>query len=306
MKRYVTIVLLGLSMGILGMLSGCAATGDGRIQVLSTTGMIHDLVVNIAGDKVQATALMGPGIDPHLYKASQGDIALMSKADLIFYNGLHLEAKLGDVFEKMDKSKPCIPVTRQIPEERLNSPDEFAGYHDPHVWFDVSLWIYAAKEVAQGLAQLDSANKDLYFKNAQTYIKTLEELDQWVKASIESIPPDRRYLVTAHDAFGYFGRAYGMTVRGIQGISTVSEAGTKDIQELSDWIIQKQIPSIFVESSVPIRNIQALQHAVIAKGVELQIGESLFTDAMGDAGTKEGTYVGMIQHNVNSIVEGLK
>ncbi|RAP24803.1 manganese transporter, partial [Candidatus Marinamargulisbacteria bacterium SCGC AG-343-K17] len=259
----------------------------------------------IAGDKITAIGLMGPGVDPHLYKASAGDIQTLSSADLILYNGLHLESKLIDIFQKMGKKKPTKAVTTSIPKQQLTQPPEYEGFYDPHVWFDVTLWQLAAKEVFNALVSLDPKNKNTYQKNHITYQKKLSELNTWVQSELNKIPTKNRLLVTAHDAFGYFGKKYNIRVVGLQGISTASEAGTKDIQNVANIIIQNKIPTIFIESSVPIRQIKALKAAVAAKGWQVEIGEELFTDAMGDENTEKGTYIGMIKHNINSIVHGL-
>lgn len=275
-------------------------------MVLSTTGMIHNLVEEIAGNKVTAIALMGPGIDPHLYKASAGDIKTLSDADLILYNGLHLESKLIDIFEKMGKKKPTKAITSSFPKSQLLKPEEYEGFYDPHVWFDVSLWQLAATEVLNSLIELDPKNKITYKINHQEYQQKLTDLNAWIAQEINSIPMKKRLLVTAHDAFGYFSKKYNIRVVGLQGISTASEAGTKDIQNVANIIINNNVPTIFIESSVPIRQIKALKAAVNAKGWTVEIGEELYTDAMGDFGTIEGTYIGMMKHNVNSIVTGLK
>jgi manganese/zinc/iron transport system substrate-binding protein len=288
------------------VLAACNTEKNSKPMVVSTIGMIHNIVQEIGKEHVNAIGLMGPGVDPHLYKASAGDVSALSKANLIFYNGLHLEAKMIDIFESMQKTKPTVQVTKKIPTNVFLTPPEFAGFHDPHVWFDVSLWIYATKEVRDGLIELDPTHKTDYTKNAEAFIKELTTLHTWVQTQIQTIPKENRILVTAHDAFGYFGKAYDMRVVGLQGISTASEAGTHDIQNVTNIIIKNKVRTIFIESSVPVRQIKALQAAVKAKGWDVSIGEELFTDAMGDANTEEGTYIGMIKHNVNSIVHGLK
>ncbi len=294
-------VVMGLFLS-----TGCSSDVDPRPKVVSTIGMIHDVVINIGGDKVNSVSLMGPGVDPHLYKASAGDVKLLSEANLILYNGLHLEAKMIEIFEKMASNTQTMAVTKSIPKDKLLSSADYEGFHDPHVWFDVSLWIYAAKEITKGLIAIDPDNQSFYKANETAYIKKLQDLDIWVSKQIQSISEEKRLLVTAHDAFGYFGKAYQCKVVGLQGISTASEAGTRDIQNVTNIIIEHNIPTIFIESSVPIRHIKALQAAVRAKKRDVQIGHELFTDAMGDPNTMEGTYIGMIKHNVNSIRQGLK
>lgn len=276
-----------------------------KIRVVTTIGMITDIVENIGGDRVRADGLMGPGVDPHLYKASEGDVTRMAAADVVFYNGLHLEGKMTEVFERMKGRILTVAVTDGIDRERLLTPPEFRGIHDPHVWFDVTLWMKAAEKVAGTLADIDPRHGEKYRENAGRYLAELAALHEYVKEKAERIPPSRRVLVTAHDAFNYFGRAYGFEVKGLQGISTVAEAGTADIQALADLIAKRRIPAIFVETSVSPRTIRALQEAVRARGFAVKIGGSLYSDAMGDPGAPEGTYVGMVRHNIDTIVAAL-
>jgi manganese/zinc/iron transport system substrate-binding protein len=276
------------------------------INVVTTTGMIADIVRNIGGDRVHVTALMGPGVDPHLYKASEGDVRLLQEADLIFYNGLHLEAQMGEVLERLNEfGRKTVPVTDKIDRSLLQSPPQFAGNYDPHVWFDVTLWMKAADQVQETFLEVDPGSATTYEANAESYLAELEELHQYVLDRANTVPAEQRILVTAHDAFNYFGRAYGFEVRGLQGISTEAQAGTADVQALADFIVEKQIPAVFVESSVPQRNVEAVQAAVQAQGFAVEIGGSLFSDAMGTEGTPEGTYVGMVRHNIDTIVEAL-
>ena len=291
------------------LLAGCAADtrgiDGGRLNVVATTGMITDVVRQVGGDRVAVRGLMGPGVDPHLYKASAGDVTALADADVIFYNGLHLEAAMGEVLEEMGSRIRTVPVAAGIPPARLLAPAEFAGAHDPHVWFDVSLWVVTVEAVATALAEADTAGAAAYRENARRYAAELDSLHRWVQDRANEVPPERRVLVTAHDAFNYFGRAYGFEVRGLQGISTVSEAGTGDVQRLAELIVSRRIPAIFVETSISRRTVEAVQAAVRARGVDVAIGGSLFSDAMGDPGTPEGSYVGMVRHNVNTIVDAL-
>ncbi len=287
------------------VVEGEARTADGRVTAVATTGMIGDAVERVGGDRVRVETLMGPGVDPHLYKARAGDVRRIAGADVIFYNGLHLEAAMGEVFEEMAGRTRTVAVTRGIPEARLLAPPDFAYAHDPHVWFDVELWMEVVREVARALEAEDPAGAETYRANARAYLAELAALDRWVEARIATLPPERRVLVTAHDAFAYLGRAYGVEVRGLQGISTVAEAGTADVQGLAAFIVERRLPAVFVESSIPRRTVEAVQAAVRARGFEVRIGGSLYADAMGDAGTPEGTYVGMVRHNVNTLVEAL-
>ncbi|MBA3348635.1 MAG: zinc ABC transporter substrate-binding protein [Actinobacteria bacterium] len=275
------------------------------IQVVATTGMVADAVEHVGAGRVEVEGLMGPGIDPHLYKASEGDLRRLERADVIFYSGLHLEAKLADVLERIGDQRPTRAIAAAIPSSRLLSPAEFEGQHDPHVWFDVELWSVAVADVRDALVELDPGSADLYRDNADAYLAELEELDAYVAAQAARVPRERRVVITAHDAFNYFGKAYGFEVRGLQGISTASEAGAGDVQGLARFIAEREIPALFVESSVSSRTIDAVREAVRARGFDVEIGGSLFSDAMGDEGTPEGSYVGMVRHNVDTIVEGL-
>lgn len=273
------------------------------VNVVATTGMIADLAINIGQDKVSVVSLMGSGVDPHLYKATQGDLRRLQNADIIFYNGLHLEGKMQNIFNKLAKKKPVFAVTENLDHGQIMEAD---GAHDPHVWFDVSIWHHAAKEVLARLVELDSNNKNFYQSNAEVYLAKLEELHVWTGKQIGLIPQSQRMLITAHDAFGYFGRAYGLEVRGLQGVSTASEFGLNDIKVLKRVIIKRKIKAVFVESSVPKKFLQSLVSGVKAEGGRLRIGGELFSDAMGLKGTEEGTYIGMVKHNVNTIVNALK
>lgn len=292
------------------ILIGCAPTKTVQqtetLNVVSTIGMINDLVKNIGGEKVNAVGLMGPGVDPHLYKASEGDVSLLANADIIFYNGLHLEARMGEVLEQMNKDITTVAVTKDIDEEYLLSSQDYTNQHDPHVWFDVTIWKRAAQIVLEELQNIDPSNSDYYQQRANEYIPQLDELHTYVQQRADALPKEQRVLVTAHDAFRYFGKAYDFEVVGLQGISTEAEAGTKDVQDLVDFIVSRKIKALFVESSIPERNIKAVQEAVRANGWDVEIGGELFSDAMGDEGTPEGTYKGMVKHNIDTIVGALE
>jgi manganese/zinc/iron transport system substrate-binding protein len=306
-------VLKGLLL-VSFLLSACSTVSsesrlpisERTVNVVTTTGMIADIAKNVGGERVRVTALMGPGVDPHLYKASEGDVIRLQEADVILYNGLHLEAQMGDVLERLNEfGIKTVPVTDKIDRSLLQSPPEFQGNYDPHVWFDVSLWMKAVAQVRDTLVELDPDHASTYRSNAEAYLAELENLHQYVLEQANTIPAEQRILITAHDAFNYFGRAYGFEVRGLQGISTEAQAGTADVQTLASFIVERRIPAIFVESSVPRRNVEAVQAAVQAKGFEVRIGGSLFSDAMGSEGTPEGTYVGMVRHNIDTIVTAL-
>jgi manganese/zinc/iron transport system substrate-binding protein len=267
--------------------------------------MIADAVSVIGGDKVEVTALMGAGVDPHLYKASEGDVRRLSEAEIIFYNGLHLEAGMGEVLERMEGRALTVAVSDALERTHLLAPPEFSGNYDPHIWFDVEMWMKAVERVRDTLIEYDKTNADLYHANAARYLVELNELHGYVVAQAARIAPEQKVLVTAHDAFNYFGRAYGFQVRGLQGISTATEAGTGDVQALAAFIAERRIPAIFVESSIPQRTIEAVQAAVRSRGFETHIGGQLFSDAMGDAGTPQGTYIGMVRHNIETIMNAL-
>lgn len=291
------------------LLTGCSSSStgkerDGRLKVTTTTGMIADLVLNIGGEHVSVTALMGPGVDPHLYKASEGDIRKLNDAGLIFYNGLHLEGKLANILAKMAATKPVIAVGDAIAVNLLLNDDQ--GEIDPHIWFDVSLWAMAAEVVRDRLAQYDPEHRDAYHQNAAAYLARLTELDRYAREQLAQIPIEQRVLVTAHDAFGYFGRAYGVEVMALQGLSTDAEYGLTDVQNLVAVLVDRKIKAVFVESSVPTRSIEAVVQGARARGQTVSIGGELFSDAMGAAGSPEGTYIGMVRHNVDTIVQALK
>ncbi len=295
-------------------LSACGPADSGEpddlslrtIRVVATIGMITDVAKNVGGERVEAIGLMGPGIDPHLYKASEGDVARLQQADIIFYNGLHLEAQMGSVLERMaDGRIRTVAVTDLVDRDLLLAPPEFQGNFDPHVWFDVSIWMKTVEQVRATLTEADPGSAELYAANADRYLAELADLHAYVLAQAQRVPADKRVLITAHDAFNYFGRAYGFEVRGLQGISTESQASTSDVQGLANFITERQIPAVFVESSVPQRTIEAVQAAVRDRGFDVQIGGSLFSDAMGNPDTPEGTYIGMVRHNIDTIVSAL-
>jgi len=280
---------------------------NGKLNIVTTTTMITDLVKNIGGDQVNIQGLMGSGVDPHLYKASEGDVNKLVNADIIFYNGLHLEGKLVEVFEKMgSKTKTPIALAEEIDKSTLIGSDYFASNYDPHVWFNIAYFKHFANKVTTILANKDPNNADIYAENEKLYLAELDMLQEKIKATIETLPKEKRILVTAHDAFNYFGKNYGFEVVGLQGLSTATEAGVQDVQKLSAFIIDRKVKAIFVESSVPKRTIEALQAAVKSKGHEVIIGGTLYSDALGNAGTAEGTYIGMFEYNVDTIVNALK
>lgn len=304
--RLIPLILLAL------LASGCAGPAESAgdlttrpIRVVTTVGMITDIVQNIGGERVSVAGLMGAGVDPHLYKASAGDVRRMAQADVIFYGGLHLEAAMATVLERVGDTRKTVAVTGGIPRALLLAPPQFAGAYDPHVWFDVTMWMRAAETVRDTLVEMDPGSAEMYRRNADAYLAQLKELDRYVRDQAARVPAGQRVLITAHDAFNYFGRAYGFEVRGLQGISTAAEASTADLQALADFIATRRIPALFVETSVSQRNLEAVQAAVQARGFNVRIGGELFSDAMGSPGTPEGTYAGMVRHNIDTIVTAL-
>lgn len=303
MKKIITICFFI----ILASCNNKPKTKNEKLNVVTTTTMITDLVKNIGGDKINVQGLMGSGVDPHLYKASEGDVSKLFNADVVIYNGLHLEGKLEDVFDKMKKQhKKTIIVTDVIDKNTLIGSENFASNYDPHVWFDINDWMKITNYIASKLAELDSKNATTYTSNATAYLLKLKELNTEISSKINELPQEKRILVTAHDAFNYFGRQHKFKVVGLQGLSTATEAGVQDVQKLAKFIISNKVKAVFVESSVPKRTIEALQQAVKSKGHEVTIGGTLYSDALGTAKTKEGTYLGMYKANVNTIVDALK
>lgn len=284
---------------------GIIAAGE-RMKVVTTTSILKDAAQRIVGDLADVSSIMGSGVDPHLYKATQGDLQKLTEADVIVYNGLYLEGKMGEVMDKLSRQKTVVTATAGIAKDKLRASPVYENSSDPHVWFDVQLWQEVVQHVSQELQQKDPANAESYEKNTQAYLKELDALHQWVKEQISTIPEQQRILITAHDAFGYFGDAYSIKVRGLQGISTVSEFGLQDVSSLVNYIADNKIKAVFVESSVSPKAIEAVVIGSEQKGHKVKVGGTLFSDALGEEGTAEGTYLGMVRHNVNTIVSSLK
>lgn len=308
-------VLFTAFMGV--VFSGCgsessvvddAPRADAPYRIVCTVGMITDVVRNVAGEHAAVEGVIGEGVDPHLYTPTRADVVKLRAADVIFYNGLLLEGTMADVLVQVATSgKPVHAVTEKIlgDEQYLMAKDDGSNYTDPHVWMDVKGWLTGVDVIATALAAYDPANATSYASNADAYSEKLKALHAYAIEAMATIPEGQRVLVTAHDAFRYLGRAYGLEVRGIQGISTESEAGVRDLEELIDFIVEQNIPAVFVESSVADKNVRALVEGAKAQGHDVRIGGELFSDAMGQAGTYEGTYIGMIDHNVTTIVNAL-
>jgi len=283
-----------------------AGAPDERYSIVCTVGMITDLAERIAGERATVSGLIPSGTDPHLFLPSRTDVATLSRGDVIFYNGLLLEGRMTDVLVRAASGgKPVVAVTESLDESYLLAPPDFAGHHDPHVWMDPSAWAKAAEVVRDHLIAFDPSGRDEYTANTEKVLADIAGLNAYAEAVLATVPQNQRTIVTAHDAFNYFGRRFGFEVVGIQGISTDSEAGVRDIERLVTLIVDNNIPAVFVESTVAERNVRALVDGARAQGQDVIIGGSLFSDAMGSPGTWEGTYIGMIDHNVTTIARAL-
>ena len=316
-RRLPALVLFALLALVALVSAGCGSEGGGeaaasdigdrRVKVTTTTNFITDTVRQIGGDRVEVTGLMGPGVDPHLYKASAGDVSALRDADVIFYGGLQLEGKMADLLDKLEETQTTVAVTKDLPRENLlEPPQQVAEQYDPHIWFDVKNWQTVSKTIAATLKEKDPEHAEHYDANLKRYLAELEETDGYVRDRIAEIPRERRLLVTSHDAFEYFGRAYDMDVAAIQGISTAAEATTADVNRVADLLVERDVKAVFVESSVPRQTIEAVLAAAAKRGQRARVGGELYTDAAGDEGTEEGTYVGMVRANADKIAEALK
>lgn len=304
--------LICLTLGtLLGCGRGQAPEPDAGLSIVATTGPVGDLVRHVAGDLASVQTLMGPGVDPHQYKELPADLTRLSRADVVFYNGLHLEGQMGETFEQLSRRRPVFAVTQGLVESddaRLLKSADYVGQADPHVWHDVGLWRDCVQYVADRLAEVDPANADAYQQNAGRYIGELTELDQRCRAMLTEVPEDRRVMVTAHDAFAYFGKAYGMEVVGLKGISTEDEVDLRHMREVIDLIVERRVPCVFVESAVPKPLMEALAEGCAARGYQVTVPgdqHQLYADALGAEGGPAGDYVGMIRANVKTIVAGL-
>ena len=281
------------------------AAAQDRLNVIATTGMIADAARSVGGDLVSVTALMGPGVDPHSYRQTRSDIVATAQADLVLWNGLYLEAQLEEFLLELGETRPVIAVAEAIPDTQLIGSEEYEGRFDPHVWMNPNLWSRVVMATRDAMIETAPEQADVFTANAAAHLAELSELAVYSQSVLASIPADSRVLVTAHDAFNYFGAAYGFEVVGIQGISTESEAGLQRISELVDMLVARDVRAVFVETSVSDRNIRALIEGAAAQGHEVVIGGELYSDAMGAPGTYEGTYLGMIDHNVTTIARAL-
>ncbi|MEX0865879.1 MAG: zinc ABC transporter substrate-binding protein [Pirellulales bacterium] len=279
--------------------------GDYPIRAVATVGMVADIVREVGGERVAVQQLLGAGVDPHLFKPTRDDVAQIGGADIVFYSGLMLEGKMADTLIKVGRGKPVFAVTEEIDEAMLLEPEDLEGHYDPHVWMDVAAWGDCVDVVATALSEFDPPHAEEYRTRADRYSAQLLALDAYGKQSLATVPRDSRVLITSHDAFGYFGRAYGLEVMGVQGLSTESETGLQRINELVDLVVDRQVKAVFVESSVPRKNIQALVDGAMSRGYQVTIGGELFSDAMGEAGAYEGTYIGMLDHNITRVTNAL-
>lgn len=302
--------LMALILGsmILSTRSGSAPAEqiETPLQIVATVGMVGNIVTEVAGDRAVVENLIGEGVDPHLYKPTRTDVVKLSRAELVFYNGLHLEGKMAAVLEGLASLKrPVVAVTENVLQDEGYVLNKEGNIHDPHVWMDVSGWMRAVEAVMKTLADFDPDHSDIYRERGQAYLSRLRGLDAYAREVLSTIPENRRVLVTAHDAFNYLGRAYGLEVLGIQGLSTESEAGVQDVENLVNLLVERQVPAVFVESSVADKNVRALVEGARSRGHSVTIGGALFSDAMGPPGTYEGSYIGMIDHNVTMIATAL-
>lgn len=310
-SRRIFCLIASITLVVWAALPGCDRPTSPRSDtehytIVTTVGMIRDVAQQVAGDRAQVIGLMGSGVDPHLYKPTRSDVARIMDADIVFYNGLLLEGKMADsLIRAATSGKPVHAVTELLDESFLLEPEEFQGHYDPHVWMDPSAWIQTIGVVENKLIAFDPKGEADYRENAQRYREQVQALDEYAQRVLSSVADAQRVLVTAHDAFNYFGRRFGYEVVGIQGLSTESEAGVQDIERLVDLLVDRQIRAVFVESTVSERNIKALIAGAGARGHKVVIGGQLFSDAMGDEGTYEGTYIGMIDHNVTTIARAL-
>ncbi len=307
-KRLLTLLMLVLAI------TGCGEPtavdrpgrqGDEPVKIVATVGMVGDIAKAVAGDEANVTVIMGEGTDPHLYKPVRDDVTHMNAADVVFYNGLLLEGKMSDVLVKMSRGRPVVAVTETVDETLLLSPDKFAGHYDPHVWMEPTVWAACVDVVAETLAEYDAAKADAYRERAAAYKQDVLALDDYGKDVLSTLPDGSRVMITSHDAFNYFGRAFGLDVMGIQGLSTESEAGLQRMNELVDLIVDKKVKAVFIESSVPAKSMEALVNGAKDRGHDVVIGGTLYSDAMGSAGTYEGTYIGMIDHNITTVARAL-
>lgn len=306
LKQILTILLISFFVSCAPEVKKETKSEPKKLKIVVTTNILGDMVRNIVKNKAEVTTLMGAGVDPHLYKATQNDITALMDADIIVYNGLHLEGKMGEVFERIDNEKLILAASDGIPDSLLITSNEFQGSHDPHIWFDPTLWSMACEYLSKQIASQDAINAEKITVQGLSYANNMRGIDFWITQEMKRLPKDKRILITAHDAFGYLGRAYEIDVKGLQGLSTLSEYGLKDVTEMVDFIITNKVKSIFVETSVNEQSINSVMEGCREKGYKLKKGNSLFSDAMGEPDGVGGTYLDMMKYNITSIINGLK
>lgn len=290
---------------------GCTSTtnddpANDKPLVLATTSIVADIATNICTDFADVKSLMGPGVDPHLYKASHGDIELLTNADVVIYNGLHLEGKMSEILEKLKSSKTIIAVSDGVDPSMIRTINEDADVHDPHIWFDISMWSKGVQHVSESLIKKYPEHKSVIEAKTKSYLHEMDSVHKACLVVVEALPVKKRILITSHDAFEYFGRSYNFKVRGLQGISTLSESGLKDVTDMVNFIIDNEIKAVFVENSVPQKALRSVIDGCRSKGHDVEVGGELFSDALGADRTPEGTYLGMIYYNVETVTNGLK
>jgi len=304
--KLLLIKLLCLTIINVSLFSGCTSNnGNERPTVLATTSILGDILRNILPEQITVDQLMGPGVDPHLYKASQGDVQSLSRADVIVYNGLHLEGKMSEILERLSRTKEVIAFADPLPASLLRSLDS-GGVVDPHIWFDLELSVRCVEQLTADLSKIFPDRGSVITESGKAYIQKLHETHKWCVSQINQLPADDRILITSHDAFGYFGDAYNFRVRGLQGISTLSESGLKDVTNMVNFIIDHKVKAVFVENSVPQKALRSVIEGCRRKGHEVNIVGELFSDALGEERTPEGTYVGMIRYNIGTIINALQ
>ncbi len=303
--HYLPGAILALLLATSHAFASAHAASPRPLQVVATTGMLADAVSHVGGDRVNVTALMGAGVDPHLYRQTLADAARLKNADLVIYHGLHLEAQLAELMHDLARHKPVVALAETLSKQDLLADEDHPGFYDPHVWMDPDLWQKVVLAARDALSKADPDGRPGYNARAADYLKAIQSANTRIKDMLYSVPAHHRVLVTAHDAFRYFGRAYGYEVLSIQGISTESEASLHQIEQLVSTLVQRRIPAVFVESSVPEQHVRALTEGAAARHHKLVIGGELYSDAMGRPGTPEGTYLGMIEHNARVISQAL-
>ena len=306
-RGLLVIMAVAAALGVAGpaLVGPASAQAAKKLDIVATTGMIADAVRQVGGERVNVEALMGPGVDPHLYRQTRTDIVRMTRADAVIWHGLYLEAQLDDFLTGLGKRKKVVALAERLDRKQLLEHEEYKGRFDPHVWMDPKLWRDVVVAARDALSDLDPAGKPVFEANAGRHLAEIDRLVGYSERVLASVPQAARVLVTAHDAFNYFGRAYGFEVLGIQGISTESEAGLKQIEALVSTLVERKVKAVFVESSVADRNVKALIEGAASRGWSVEIGGELYSDAMGESGTYEGTYIGMIDHNVSTIARAL-